>query len=144
AAIAQVRTWLQATAETTPDASAQQLAGVLKDPGGLAFTVGFVDRVVRPEDNAAAADALTHMADDVPQFLPWYLQAAVRAGGTFARLGPGVAIPAAQAALRSTVGHLVIDAREQILAKAIATIQPEGTRLNIKLLGEAILGQAGA
>src|SRR5690625_5995752 len=65
AAIAQVRTWLQAAAETTPDASAQQLAGVLKDPGGLAFTVGFVDRVVRPEDNAAAADA--HHAVDKPE-----------------------------------------------------------------------------
>jgi len=144
AAIAQVRTWLQAAAETTPDASAQQLAGVLKDPGGLAFTVGFVDRVVRPEDNAAAADALTHIADDVPKFLPWYLQAAVRAGGTFAKLAPGVVIPAAQAALRSMVGHLIIDAREQNLGKAIAKIQTEGTRLNINLLGEAILGQAEA
>src|SRR5699024_3848222 len=78
------------------------------------------------------------------KFLPWYLQAAVRAGGTFAKLAPGVVIPAAQAALRSMVGHLIIDAREQNLGKAIAKIQTEGTRLNINLLCEAILGQAEA
>src|SRR5699024_12000159 len=105
---------------------------------------GFVDRVVRPEDNAAAADALTHIADDVPKFLPWYLQAAVRAGGTFAKLAPGVVIPAAQAALRSMVGHLIIDAREQNIGKAIAKIQTEGTRLNMNLLDEAMLGLAEA
>src|SRR5699024_5691698 len=83
-------------------------------------------------------------ADDVPKFLPWYLQAAVRAGGTFAKLAPGVVITAAQAAQRTMVGHLIIDAREQNLGKAIDKSQTEGTRLNINLLGEAILGQAEA
>lgn len=144
AAIAQVRTWLRAAADVTPDASAQQLAGVLKDPAGLDFTVGFVDRVVRPEDNAAAADALAHIADAVPKFLPWYVQAAVRAGGAFAKLAPAVVVPAARAALRSMVGHLIIDAQDRNLKKAISKIQTEGTRLNINLLGEAILGQAEA
>src|SRR5699024_9920009 len=125
AAIDQVRKWLAAASKVKPDASAQQLAGVLQDPNGLDFTVGFVDRVIRPEDNATAAEALSHIADEAPQFLPWHLQTAIRAGGKLANLAPGVVVPTAQAALRALVGHLVID-------------------LNINLLGEAILGQQEA
>src|SRR5699024_7555821 len=127
-----------------PDASAQQLAGVLKDPDGLDFTVGFVDRVVRPEDTAAAAEALADIADDVPAFLPWYLQTAVRAGGKLAKFAPGIVVPAAQAALRSMVGHLIIDSRDQQLGKAIKKLRTEGVNLNINLLDDAILGQQEA
>ena len=54
-AIALVRRWLAEAAEIPADASAARLAGVLKDPNGLDFTVGFVDGVVRPEDTAVAA-----------------------------------------------------------------------------------------
>lgn len=144
AAIAQVRTWLEVASHIKPDASAQQLAGVLKDPAGLDFTVGFVDRVIRPEDNAAAADALRRIADNVPQFLPWYLQAAVRAGGQLAHLAPSVIVPTAQTALRSMVGHLIIDSRDKNLGKAIKKIRTEGIQLNINLLGEAILGKSEA
>ena len=143
-AIDQVRTWLAKAADIKPDASAQQLAGVLKDPNGLDFTVGFVDRVVRPEDHSVAASALSHIADDVPSFLPWYLQSAVRTGGKLAQLAPGVVVPAAQSALRSMVGHLIIDSRDKQLGRAIKRLRTEGVNLNINLLGEAILGQAEA
>ena len=54
-AIALVRRWLEEGSRIPVDASAAQLAGVLKDPNGLAFTVGFVDGVVRPEDLSVAA-----------------------------------------------------------------------------------------
>ena len=140
-AIQQVRTWLLRAANMKPDASAQQLAGVLKDPNGLGFTVGFVDRVIRPEDNIAAAHALANIAEHVPGFLPWYLQTAVKIGGRLARFAPNAIVPTAQAALRSLVGHLVIDARDPHLGKAIQRLRTEGIRLNINLLGEAILGQ---
>ena len=45
-----VRHWLTEGAKVPVDASAAQLAGVLKDPNGLDFTVGFVVGVIRPED----------------------------------------------------------------------------------------------
>ena len=143
-AIAQVRTWLARANDIPTDRSAQQLAGVLQDPNGLAFTVGFVDRVVRPEDHTAAAHALTSIAEDVPGFLPWHLQTAVRAGGKLAPVAPGVVVPAAQAALRSMVGHLLIDSRDKQLTKGIDAIRTGGIDLNINLLGEAILGDQEA
>ena len=143
-AIALVRRWLQ-TASTIPaDASAQQLAGVLKDPTGLEFTVGFVDGVVRPEDLRVAARTLQTIAPKVPAFLPWYLKAAVRCGGAFAPILPGVVIPISRKVLRNMVGHLVVDATDKKLGPAIAKIKTPGTRLNVNLLGEAVLGTGEA
>ena len=51
---------------TLAEVAAARLAGVLRDPKGLAFTVGFVDGVVRPEDLRAAAHRLAALAPDVP------------------------------------------------------------------------------
>src|SRR5690625_1762041 len=142
--IAQVRTWLARAADIKPDRSAQQLAGVLKDPQGLEFPVGFVDRIVRPEDPSAAAHALAGIAEDLHGFLPWYVQTAGRAGGKLAPLAPGLTGPTARAALRSMVGHLLIDARDHRVTRAIKRLRISGIDLNINLLGEAILGQQEA
>ena len=53
--VALVRAWLDRpeALHRKPDASSERLAGVLKDPKGPAFALGFVDRVARPEDLAA-------------------------------------------------------------------------------------------
>ena len=48
--VALVTKWLADSATIPADVSAERLAGVLKDPNGLDFTVGFVDGVMRPED----------------------------------------------------------------------------------------------
>ena len=92
-AIALVRRWLAEASKVPVDASAQQLAGVLKDPNGLDFTVGFVDGVVRPEDLNVAARNLAKLAPKVPAFLPWYMRSAVALGGTMAPVLPQVVIP---------------------------------------------------
>ena len=43
---------------------------VLREPGGLAFTLGFVDRVVRPEDKIVAGRNLFQLSRSVPKSLP--------------------------------------------------------------------------
>ena len=139
-----MRTWLAAAAAEKPDASAARLAGVLRDPKGLAFTVGFVDGVVRPEDLRAAAKRLAAIAPDVPGFLPLPLKLAVRLGGLFAPVLPGIVVPAARTALRGMVSHLIIDATPKRLGPAISRIRDRGVRLNLNLLGEAVLGSSEA
>ena len=140
-AVALVRRWLTEASAVPVDASAAQLAGVLKDPDGLGFTVGFVDGVVRPEDIRVAARNLAALAPRVPGFLPWYMRAAVRAGGILGPVVPQVVIPAARKVLREMVGHLIVDATDAKLGKAIAGIRKDNIRLNMNLLGEAVLGQ---
>lgn len=140
-AVALVRRWLTEASKVPVDASAQQLAGVLKDPNGLEFTVGFVDGVVRPEDLNVAARNLAKLAPKVPAFLPWYMRSAVALGGTMAPLMPQVVIPVARKVLREMVGHLIVDATDAKLGPAIARIRKDGIKLNVNLLGEAVLGE---
>lgn len=143
-AIDLARRWVAESAGVQGDASAQRLAGVLKDPDGLPFTIGFVDGVMRPESLSAAASNLTRVAPLVPKFLPWYLRGAVQVGGVVAPVLPAPVVPIARRVLREMVGHLVVDARPDKLGPAIAKIRESGARLNLNLLGEAVLGEKEA
>ncbi|OZB83859.1 bifunctional proline dehydrogenase/L-glutamate gamma-semialdehyde dehydrogenase [Microbacterium sp. 13-71-7] len=144
-AVALVRKWLVESREVPVDAAGQRLAGVLRDPHGLDFTVGFVDGVVRPEDLKVAAAKLKELVPLTPGFLPAPMRAAIGLGGATAGLVPGVVVPAARTVLRQMVRHLIVDARDEKLGKSIAHIrETQGVKLNINLLGEAILGREEA
>ena len=142
---ATVRSWLEHSQRLPVDKAAARLAAMLNDSRGLAFTVGFVDGVIRPEDVREAARTFAQLARDVPGFLPWHLRAAVKVGARVAKPLPWVVIPAARLALRGMVGHLVADAREKQLGRTIRRLRrTAGTRLNLNLLGEAVLGEREA
>ena len=143
-AVSTARRWLDESASAPVDPAARRLAGVLSDPGGLDFTLGFVDRVVRPEDLRVAGRDFERLSRSVPDFLPWYLRAAVIMGGGFAPLLPNPIVPVARKALRRMVGHLVIDAEPAKLDATLARLRTDGRRLNLNLLGEAVLGDAEA
>jgi RHH-type proline utilization regulon transcriptional repressor/proline dehydrogenase/delta 1-pyrroline-5-carboxylate dehydrogenase len=143
-AVALAQRWIAESAEAEVDPAAERLAGVLKDPNGLPFTIGFVDGVMRPESLSAAASHLHRVAPLVPGFLPWYLRGAVRVGGAVAPVLPSPVVPIARRVLREMVGHLVVDARPDKLGPAIATLRESGARLNLNLLGEAVLGEQEA
>ena len=139
-----VSQWLAEAATLPPDPAGQQLADLLGDPAGLAFAVGFVDRVVRPDDNRTAARNMSELARGTPTFLPAHLRAAVRLGGVTAPLAPTPVTTAARAALRRLVGHLVLDSRPDKLGPALARVRAQGMRCNVNLLGEAVLGRREA
>ncbi|MCU1535532.1 MAG: aldehyde dehydrogenase family protein, partial [Glaciihabitans sp.] len=142
--IATVRRWLSESASVKSDRSAMRLAGLLKDPLGLEFTLGFVDKVVRPEDLRVAGRNFERLSRSIPTFLPWYLRFAILLGGGFAPLLPNPIVPIARWVLRRMVGHLVIDATPAQLDKTLARLRGRGIRLNLNLLGEAVLGDAEA
>jgi RHH-type proline utilization regulon transcriptional repressor/proline dehydrogenase/delta 1-pyrroline-5-carboxylate dehydrogenase len=143
-AVSLARRWVDESAAADVDPAAERLAGVLKDPHGLPFTIGFVDGVMRPESLSAAAANLQRVAPLVPEFLPWYLRAAVRTAGAVGPLLPAPTVPLARRALREMVGHLIVDARPDKLGPALTAIRASGARLNLNLLGEAVLGEAEA
>lgn len=122
----------------------QRLAAVLSDPNGLPFTSGFVDRVIRIEDTKAAARALTEVARLTPESMSLADRAQIQAGAALATAMPDLVIPAARARLRNMVGHMVVDARPEQFGKTVATLKRGGHRLNINLLGEAVLGEEEA
>jgi RHH-type proline utilization regulon transcriptional repressor/proline dehydrogenase/delta 1-pyrroline-5-carboxylate dehydrogenase len=138
-----VRKWLSETSKTHK-AAESRLSAILKDPGGLDFTLRFVDRVIRPEDNRTCANELFRLAKNPPKALSFLDRTMIRVGGLAAPIAPGIVIPIAQAKLRQIVKHLIADARLNQLTKHIAATRADGTRLNLNLLGEAVLGEKAA
>ena len=137
---AQVRSWVDAAATRPVPGPAKMLSDLLQDPKGLDFTLAFVDRVIRPEDPHAAAVELRRLAQDPPSFLPAPLRGVIALGGAASTLAPSLVVPTAQATMRRMVGHLILDARPRPLSSAIRRLTADGTKLNINLLGEAVLG----
>ena len=115
-----VRAWIDParTSSGRTDPAAERLAHLLQDPAGLDFTVGFVDRVVRPEDSQVAARNLRTLARHTPKFLPTGQRLLLKLGAVVSFLMPGLVVSQARRTLRRLVGHLVIDARPAKLGKA--------------------------
>ncbi len=144
-AVALVRRWVgPARGRRRTDPAARRLATLLKDPAGLDFTIGFVDRVVRPEDVHVAARNLRDLTRSLPAFLPWSQRVLLRTGAVVSLLLPVLVVSTARRVLRRMVGHLIADARPEKLGRTIETLRRHGDRLNLNLLGEAVLGEAEA
>jgi len=148
-AVALVAHWLD-TARSGESRSeralADRLVGLIGDPGGVAFTMRFVDRVARHRDDRAAARELSHLLaeGDLPGFLGPLDRLALTVGARLAPLAPGLVMPLARRRMRAMVGHLVVDAEPGSRREHLAVRRDEGYDLNVNLLGEAVLGEAEA
>jgi len=130
-------------------AQAAQLDGVVSDPAGVRFAMRFVDRVIRPEDHAVAAEELVALVlhrggEPLPGFLTRLDRVLLRAGAQLARILPAVVMPLAVRRMRQIVGHLIVDAEPDKMAAHLRRRKTEGFSLNVNQLGEAVLGEAEA
>ena len=141
--------WVAATAagETRRERrTTARLAALVSDPAGLDLAVRFVDRVARPEDVHVAARelaGLTRLQSAAAGFLGPVDRMLLASGARLATVLPHLVAPAATTRLRQIVGHLVADAGPG-LASRLARARAEGFRLNLNLLGEAVLGEREA
>ncbi|MDO4243031.1 MAG: proline dehydrogenase family protein [Actinomyces sp.] len=143
-AVERARAWADASVDEPTPRTAKLLSTILADPAGLAFTTRFVDDVIRPTDLDVAARALTRLAAGRKDFLPPALAAAMGLGGAAGRLAPRTVALAARRTFREIVGDLVVDATDRGLGPALARLRAGGNRLNVNLLGEAVLGETEA
>ena len=143
-AVERARRWADESVNEPTPRTARLLSSVLADPEGLGFTTRFVDDVVRPADLDVAAAALTRLAAGRTDFLPVPLAAAMGLGGAAARLAPRAVAAVARRTFRELVGDLVVDATDRDLGPALARLRAGGNRLNVNLLGEAVLGEREA
>lgn len=149
AAVDLAQEWVAATAasETARERSTtRRLAALVSDPAGLELAVRFVDRVARPADDRVAAAELADLrrwTTAAAGFLGTADRVLLGLGTRVAPLLPEVVVPAARMRLRQLVGHLVADAGPG-LGRHVASARAEGFRLNLNLLGEAVLGEAEA
>ncbi|QNE90232.1 bifunctional proline dehydrogenase/L-glutamate gamma-semialdehyde dehydrogenase [Corynebacterium incognita] len=138
-AITRARQWL-ATSEGKTDKSTEQLANMLRDPHGVSFTMDFVDRVMRPEDDKVAAHAMSQITEN-PKFLGPINATLVGLGAFFGPILPNLVMPLARMRMKQMVGHLVLDAESDALNKLLDKAAEKGEQLNLNLLGEAVLGE---
>ncbi len=143
-ALLTARRWTDRSLKYSESSAAKLLAKVLEHPDGLAFTVAFVDGVVRPEDYEVAARNLEQLVQKPPTFLPPWLGVPASLGGRFASYSPKLVVSAARRVFTELVGDLVLDVSDKKLGTAIAKLRESGARLNINLLGEAVLGNEEA
>jgi RHH-type proline utilization regulon transcriptional repressor/proline dehydrogenase/delta 1-pyrroline-5-carboxylate dehydrogenase len=144
-AISLVSQWLDESNRNKSRSPAEKrLAKILKDPQGLDWTLKFVDRVIRPSDRKVAAAELSRISKSLPKSLGFIDRSAIRLGSLLAKPCSYIVIPIAKATLRKLVGHLIADARPKKLAKHIARAKTTGVKLNLNLLGEAVLGEGEA
>jgi len=141
--------WLAQAQSALPrpeDGPSRTLQELIDDPAAVPFTMGFVDRVIRPDSPAVAAHQLAGLvnAHRLPRFLSWWDRAQLKAGALVGPRLPQVVIPMARHRLRQLVGHLVVDAEPTALAAHLAERRGQGFAQNINLLGEAVLGEREA
>ena len=149
AAIELVAQWLRRADELetkTDRATLEQLEGVVTDDASVRFVMAFVDRVVRPDDDAVAAAQLASVVSDgqLPGFLTAVDRLLLRAGARLGPAMPSIVMPLARRRMRAIVGHLVAPAEPARLAGHLATQRAGGWALNVNLLGEAVLGEREA
>jgi len=142
--------WLTAAAgaETAQDRrTTRRLHRLVDDPGGVGFAMQFVDRVIRPDDEAVAAGQLHELAGrgaPLPRFLSPVDRVLLRAGAELAPRVPRLVMPLARRRMRQIVGHLVVDAHGAAMDAHLGQRRREGFDLNVNLLGEAVLGEREA
>ncbi|MDL5157248.1 bifunctional proline dehydrogenase/L-glutamate gamma-semialdehyde dehydrogenase [Actinomycetospora termitidis] len=136
--------WSAASDDAGHDAATRRLASLVHDPAGVDFAMHFVDRVARPEDDTVAARELARIAGrgaTLPGFASALDRLMLRAGAALAARAPRLVVPLARRRLQQLVGHLVVDASGRALRRRLAAARADGFRLNLNLLGEAVLGE---
>jgi RHH-type transcriptional regulator, proline utilization regulon repressor / proline dehydrogenase / delta 1-pyrroline-5-carboxylate dehydrogenase len=120
-----------------------RMARMVDDPEGKALTLALTDQVLRIHVPDRSARRFHDVVADlgVPAFPGPVDRLALRLGTALAPRLPGVVMPLVAARIRREAGGVVIPAEPVPLARHIARRRAQGIRLNINVLGEAILGE---
>lgn len=137
-----------ARADQTPDerAQARKLARMMADPHGKALTIALVDQAFRSQDAARTADQLRYLLGryGVPGYMTPWERAGLTLGAEVSRYLPDLVVRPILARLRHETRSVIVPGEEDELRRYLDERRADGTRLNLNLLGEAIIGEAEA
>ncbi len=123
-----------------------QLARMMEDPLGKAFTTSMTDQCFRSDDPHRIADQLTYLIDKfgVPHFLPLLERTGIHLFRRFGRFLPGLFVPLVKRLLRQEMSRVILPAEPALLAQHMRQRRQQGVRVNLNHLGEAVLGEEEA
>ncbi len=127
-------------------AQARQMAGMMDDAAGKAFTFAMADQVFRAPTAAREARRFRDLVDDygVPQYLPLGARVAMRAGELVSAAAPDVVMPLVAEKMRRESAAVILPAEEEKLRRHLEKRRRAGMRMNLNQLGEAVLGEEEA
>jgi RHH-type proline utilization regulon transcriptional repressor/proline dehydrogenase/delta 1-pyrroline-5-carboxylate dehydrogenase len=125
---------------------ARQMAAMMHDAAGKAFTFAMADQVFRPPTAAREAKRFRDLIDDygVPEYLPLGARVAMRAGEIAAAAAPEIVMPLVAEKMRQESSSVILPAEEEKLRRHLQRRRRAGMRMNLNQLGEAVLGEEEA
>jgi RHH-type proline utilization regulon transcriptional repressor/proline dehydrogenase/delta 1-pyrroline-5-carboxylate dehydrogenase len=135
----------RASALQTPQEKKQQdeLEQIMLSPHDKATLVQITDQALRPGREMRAAEQLIHILDvqGVPRFFTPLDQALLKGFRSFGGYLPGVAMPLVREKMREETANVILPADEEHLRAHLRARHKAGLRMNLNLLGEALLGE---
>jgi RHH-type proline utilization regulon transcriptional repressor/proline dehydrogenase/delta 1-pyrroline-5-carboxylate dehydrogenase len=139
---------LRATELQTPEERRQQseFERILRSPHDKATLVQLTDLAMRSERAARTADQLIHLLDvqGVPRFFSPLDRTLLRGFQSFGSYLPRVAIPMLHEKMREETANVILPAEPEHLLEHLRARREAGLRMNVNLLGEALLGEQAA
>jgi RHH-type proline utilization regulon transcriptional repressor/proline dehydrogenase/delta 1-pyrroline-5-carboxylate dehydrogenase len=134
---------LQSAAERRQQA---ELARMLRNPADKATLVELTDQAFRSRAAARTAEQFIHILDvqGIPRFFSPLDQALLLGFQTFGDWLPSVTVPLVKSHLRHETANVVLPAEPELLHEHLAARRRQGLRMNLNLLGEALLGEGEA
>jgi RHH-type proline utilization regulon transcriptional repressor/proline dehydrogenase/delta 1-pyrroline-5-carboxylate dehydrogenase len=123
----------------------RNLRRLFSDPRAVDVTITLTDEVMRFHSSQSAGTALRGAASKTStKGFGLINMFGLRALAWGSRVAPPVALGVVAGKIRSLTQNLILDADPEELTKQFARHASEGLRLNVNVLGEAVLGEGEA
>lgn len=124
----------------------RELDRMIRNPHDKATMIQMTDQTFRSEKPKRAVDQLTHILDaqGVPRYFSPVDKALIRGFQSFGSYLPGIAVPLIKEKMRAETANVILPAEDSVLQAHLAARRDSGLRMNVNLLGEAMLGEGEA
>jgi RHH-type proline utilization regulon transcriptional repressor/proline dehydrogenase/delta 1-pyrroline-5-carboxylate dehydrogenase len=119
---------------------------MMQHPQDKSTLMQITDQAFRARSPHRVADQLTHVLDvqGIPRFFSPLERAALKGFQSFGGYLPAVSVPAVKEYMHHETANVILPAERKLLAKHLDSRTDEGVRMNVNILGEALLGEGEA
>ena len=120
-----------------------ELDGMLQRPADKVTVTQLTDQAFRPDSARRGIDQFLHILDTrgIPQFFHWFDRTTLWSLQWVGRLLAGIAFPLAKRKMRRESAQVILPAEDMPITKHLNRRREAGLRVNVNILGEALLGE---
>ena len=132
----------------TPQERRQQaeLDRMIRRPADKVTLTQITDQAFRARSPHRSVDQLTHILDvqGIPRFFSPLNRTLLKGFQSFGSYLPGVAAPMVKEYMHRETANVILPAEQELLRRHLNARRDEGVRMNVNILGEALLGESEA